>query len=188
MLRVSLYFCTCVDYVLYHIDVFIEISSFKEALTDQSFGVFDSPLPMSDMVCEEDGHFLRFGILLVFGELCPIIRNHGMQSLSFRLKVCDGCFRQSSASFEGSFRIIRKPDSLSLIIMMTFRLFFPTMVSISPNPRTVLSRRRLKVFVLSRHVLVSPLTYRKNHAYYSVSPLWRRCMYRGFPHLSQIGR
>jgi len=98
------------------------------------------------------------------------------------------CFRQSSASFEGSFRIIRKPDSLSLIIMMTFRLFFPTMVSISPNPRTVLSRRRLKVFVLSRHVLVSPLTYRKNHAYYSVSPLWRRCMYRGFPHLSQIGR
>ena len=147
-----------------------------------------APFPWVIWSGEEDGHFLRFGILLVFGELCPIIHNHGMQSLSYRLKVCDGCFRQSSASFEGSFRIIRKPDSLSLIIMMTFRLFFPTMVSISPNPRTVLSRRRLKVFVLSRHVLVSPLTYRKNHAYYSVSPLWRRCMYRGFPHLSQIGR
>ena len=49
MLWVSVYLCTCVDYVLYHIDVFIEISSFKEALTDQTFGVFDSPLPMSDL-------------------------------------------------------------------------------------------------------------------------------------------
>ena len=127
MLRVSVYFCTCVDYVLYHIDVFIEISSFKEALTDQSFGVFDSPLPMSDMVWRRRWPF-------------PALW-HSV-----------GVWR-----------------------------------TLSHYPQSC-SRRRLKVFVLSRHVLVSPLTYRKNHAYYSVSPLWRRCMYRGFPHLSQIGR